>query len=100
MKQESKHKSNYLTPREFKEAMEGLKALAQLTEAKAELRVMLDRKSNAEIRANLLEYESHHTIGGAYVSEEAANVLNAELIRRGPYGALLNPRNCTNQKIL
>ena len=89
-----------LTTEEFNGVMQYLDMVDQLAQAKGELRALLDQKSSTEIRANLREYESHHTIGGAYVSEETARVLNAELIRRGPFSVLLNPHNRTNQKIL
>jgi glutaredoxin-related protein len=100
LKRETKNSGKLFTREEFDGAMQWLNMVDQLTTAKGELRAMLDQKSDAEIRANLKEYEEHHTIGSAYVSEETYKVLTAELIRRGPYGALLNPRNRTNQKIL
>lgn len=100
LKRKKKSKDKLITPEEFNVAIQWADMVGQLAQVKGELRMMLNGKSDAEIRANLREYESHHTIDGAPVSEETYQVLNAELIRRGPYGVLLNPNNRTNQKIL
>lgn len=100
MKRKRKNKNKLFTPAEFNAAMQWLDMVDQLAQTKGELRALLDQKSDTEIRANLKEFERHHTICGTPVSEETARVLNAELIRRGPYKALLNPNNRTNQTIL
>ena len=100
MKQKPKCEDGILTPWEFEETLESLEVAEKFKQIKERLRTLLDRKSNAEIQANIREYESYHTMDGVPVSEETYRALNAALIRRGPYGALLNPNNRTNQKIL
>lgn len=100
MKKKTKDNDKFFTAEEFSGVMQWLDMVGQLTQAKGELRALLDQRSDAEIRANLKEYEEHHTIDGTPVSEETYKVLTAELIRRGPYGSLLNRKNRTNQKIL
>lgn len=100
MKKKAKDNDKLFTPEEFSGVMQWLDMVDQLTKAKGQLRYLLNQKSNEEIRANLKEYEEHHTIDGTPVSEETYKVLTAELIHRGPYGSLLNRKNRTNQKIL
>lgn len=94
------HRDSHMTPQEFEEAMEGIAAYRQFKQVKAKLRFVLDSLNDAQIRANIQEYEEHHTMGGIHVFQETYQLLNAELIHRGPCAALLNPNNCINERIL
>ena len=99
MKCRVEHQDSHMTPHEFQEAMDGIAAYQQLKQEKAKMRTILNSLSDEQIRADLSEFQKSHTMDGEYVSEGTYQPLQAELIRRGPYRALLNPNNRFNKML-
>lgn len=99
MKCRVENRDSHMTPQKFQEAMDGIAAYRQLKQEKAKLRTILNSLSDEQIRADLSEFQKSHTMDGERVSEDSYQLLQAELIRRGPYRMLLNPNNRFNKML-